>query len=136
MPSHKQDNLGKQAAAWLATCFVLAGGALSCITLAVLFLDNPVRPLLQIAGATFGLGLAFWLLRGRRENRARVGLIAWLVRAQDSGNHLVAMRVGKKEKSVPVQFGTNTPPTVQEVRELADDARVWVPRNRRPETTA
>ena len=130
----KSDELGKQAAAWLATCFTLAGGTLACLTLAILFLEEPLLPLVRIVGISAVLSLVFWLLRTRHENRSRVGLIAWLIRAQDSANHVVAMRVSKKPTAVPVHYGTNTPPSAEELRELADDTRTWVPRETRPET--
>ncbi len=91
-------------------------------------LSNPDQPaIVWIAG---GGGLLFlfvlvWLLRDRPNSGLRDSF-GWLSRrtkeqSVDYDPQLI--------KSGPQRFGTNLPPTADEIRELKDGDRNWVPSN-------
>ena len=45
MQDDSSREMGKKAAAWLATCFVVAGGLMTCVILSFTFWDDPKLPL-------------------------------------------------------------------------------------------
>lgn len=73
-------------------------------------------------GAAFSL---LWLLRDRRENRWLEGGHAWLLRRRPDEQTLhYSPRLIKPVVRV---YGTNQPPTAEEIHELAQDTNTWVP---------
>lgn len=90
--------------------------------------SNPNQPaIVWIIGASGLLGLLglVWLLRDRPNSRLRDSF-GWLSRRTkeqtlDYDPQLI--------KSGPQKFGTNLPPSVEEIRELKDTDRNWVPSN-------
>lgn len=121
------NELGRKAAAWLATCFVVVGGLATCIVLSVLFFEKPLVPLAWIGGVTGGVALLFWLLRDRKEDAGSLSLMAWVLRGRDSTHAKVVVRVSKKRDEAPVEYGTNLPPSVDAIRQAANDSKTWVP---------
>lgn len=94
-------------------------------------LSNPDRPaIVWIGGAGAMLFLFFmvWLLRDRPASGLRDSF-GWLSRRSkeqplDYDPQLL--------KSGPQRFGTNLPPTADEIRDLKDGDRNWVPSNASP----
>ena len=89
---------------------------------------NPNQPaIVWIIGAAglLALMLLVWLLRDRPNSSLRDSF-GWLSRRSkeqtlDYDPQLI--------KSGPQKFGTNLPPSVEEIRELKDTDRNWVPSN-------
>jgi hypothetical protein len=109
---------GSWAAAWMIFSVGLFGLAASSM---LAFRRTPEVSIyvLAIGG---GLALLSLLLRVRPEFPSEC---LWLFsRGRQTGG---ADYVPRIIKSVPTRFGTNRPPTVEEVRELKDSPRTWVP---------
>ena len=94
-------------------------------------LSSPNQPAivwLTGGGGLLGLFLVVWLLRDRPNSSLRDSF-GWLSRRTkeqtvDYDPQLI--------KSGPQRFGTNLPPSVEEIRDLKDNERNWVPSNASP----
>jgi len=80
--------------------------------------------LVAIAGSIFTL-LMVWLLRDRPNGSLRDSF-AWLSRKPVDGQVDYEPQVKHAGR---VRYGTNRPPTAEEVRDLKDGDRNWVPSN-------
>ncbi|HID24454.1 MAG TPA: hypothetical protein EYP14_18925 [Planctomycetaceae bacterium] len=127
MPGFDRRDFEHSAISLLATTFVVAGGIVLCAFMSVAFGREPIRPLLMSAAV---FGATAWLLyllreRPRRAEERRRGLLGVFRR------HKVATIRYRPRKKAPhvrhVKFGTNQPPTPEELRDLADGLRTWVP---------
>lgn len=121
------NELGRKAASWMATCFVVVGGLTACVVMAVLFFEEPLVPLSWIGGGMATVGALLWMLRDRSESSGDLGLLAWVLRGRDAGVSRSVVRVAKKREERPVEYGTNLPPSVEKIREAADGRKTWVP---------
>ena len=130
MSGENPHELGRRAAAWMATCFTVAGGLMTCIVLSFTFWDQPARPLTAIGGGIVLFGVLVWLRD--RPDGARTELLTWMFRREDNLRHKVAYRLSKREEKVPpAALGTNAPPSVERVREIAEGHNHWVPSDHR-----
>lgn len=127
MAFQRDRDAGRSAVALLATCMVLLFGAGSCGFLILTVVDQPGWPLAGVAA--FFLVLSTWLLTfGRTEQpQLRQGILAWL-RGRDKTDPLKDYQPRLK-RAQSAQFGTNAPPSLESVREAADDFAHWVPRS-------
>lgn len=90
--------------------------------------SNPNQPgIVWIVGAAglLGLMLLVWLLRDRPHSSLRDSF-GWLSRRTKEQTLEYDPQL---IKSGPQKFGTNLPPSVEEIRELKDNDRNWVPSN-------
>jgi hypothetical protein len=109
---------GSWAAAWMIFSVGLFGLAASAM---LAFRQTPEVAIyvLTIGG---GLALLSLILRMRPELPSEC---LWLF---SRGRHTAAPDyVPRIIRSAPTTFGTNHPPTVEEIRELKDSPRTWVP---------
>ena len=117
-------DLGRSAAAWLATCLVVLGGTLACLVVIFAGAGDPLPGLVSFAGCLLGVSL-LRLMREKPTNEVRRQHSLWLLRRPPAPPR-VSYQV-RKQTTKPSVTGTNTPPTAQEIRELADGLHNWVP---------
>ena len=98
-----------------------------CAFIALAFDNRPSQPILLVSGATLFVFAVFWLLRDSKENRWLEGGYFWLLRKRpDEDDPPYTPRL--RENQGPSEYGTNKPPTVDEVRDLsANSPNNWVP---------
>ncbi|MCX7395436.1 MAG: hypothetical protein NTW75_15080 [Planctomycetales bacterium] len=119
---------GRQAATWLATAFVLVAGAGSCAFTIFLAVENPTKPLVVCAclfGGIILLLVSLWV--PKEHNIARTWFHFWIA-SHDQTDPSKVLRLRRKKTAAP-RSGLNQPPTLESVREAAEQANsvYWVP---------
>ena len=123
----RDKDSGRTATSLLATCYVFASGALVCSFIALAFSNDPAVPLLIVGGSFLLVFILLSLLRDKRGNSWLEGGYYWLLRRRpDECDIHYTPRVIKDQ---PQQYGTNEPPTAEEIRELSGGLNTWVPSN-------
>lgn len=121
--SGRKYGAGK-AVALLATCAVVAAGAVTCTFIGVAATADASRAL-TITGACFG-GIVFllWLLRDRQPGNTVAERWAWLTRERPRKveYRLSARRPTASPPPIPL-----SPPTAESVREITGGLHTWVP---------
>ena len=117
---------GDQAAAWLATVFTLAGGLFACVFVVVTSGEPPGRPMLVAIGVITVLLLLSWLLRDKPPEARQESLRLWHWWKKKE-NKTCEYTPRPRKRSRQNQDGNNQPPTLESIREAADDQRTWVP---------
>jgi hypothetical protein len=128
MAFQRNRDAGRSAVALLATAVVLLFGAAACGLLILTAVDRPGWPLAGAAAFFLVLSVTLFTWGGRTERpQGRLDLFAWL-RGRDTSDPLkdYQPRVRRPEAQ---QFGTNAPPSVETVREAADEFARWVPKS-------
>lgn len=118
---------GRQAVLWLATAFVVLIGAAACAFIILAAVERPSRHLLIWGGLFGGVILLLTLLSVRGDKQAARRWIGLWLASRDRTNPLQAFRVGRKRSVTPTQFGTNAPPTLDSVKDAAEQNVSWVP---------
>lgn len=124
---------GHQAVLWLATAFVVLIGAGACAFIIVSTVEQPSQHLL-IAGGLFG-GVVLLLTRLAIPRDSQAGgswMRLWLAMTERSHPKTV-LRIGRKKPASAAPLGTNAPPTVESVREAAEQNVSWVPHGPAPD---
>ncbi|WP_298867427.1 hypothetical protein [uncultured Gimesia sp.] len=117
---------GDQAAAWLATVFTLAGGLFACIFVVVTSGEPPGKPMLIAISMIVVLLLTLWLLRDKPPEARQQSLRLWYWwKKKESDSYEYEPRPRKRSRSA--DYGTQTPPTLESIRERVDEHRTWVP---------
>ena len=117
---------GDQAAAWLATVFTLAGGLFACIFVVVTSGEPPGRPMLVAIGLIILLLLTLWLLRDKPPEARQQSLKLWFWwKKEETDGYEYKPRPRKRSRNS--DYGTQSPPTLDSIREQVDDQRTWVP---------
>ena len=106
----------------LATCYVFASGAAVCAFIALAFSPDPTVPLLLVGGVFL---LVFCLLEQLRDRQGN----SWL---QDGYHWLLHRRPDEDVvrykprviKDRPKEYGTNEPPTAEQIHELREEANL------------
>ena len=119
-PQFKPD---RNFAPLLATTLVLLGGVVACV--GITFVAGEVRPMpIAIAVSTgVGVGLLLWLLRDRPVAAQRSWYLWVLERRSRKQRQSYELRVVHPR----VEYGTNRPATLEELRAQQDATRTWVP---------
>jgi hypothetical protein len=135
MAFRRNSEPGRQAVTWLATAFVVVVGAASCAFIILGVVDQPTRPLL-VWGSLFG-GIVLLLISmvvPRDAQIAKNWIRFWLA-SRDKTDPNQVYRVGKKRRSSETPLGANQPPTLESVREAAEQGASvrWVPHGSSPE---
>jgi hypothetical protein len=135
MAFRRNPEPGRQAVTWLATAFVVVVGAASCAFIILGVVDQPTRPLL-VWGSLFG-GIVLFLisLAVPRDTQIAKNWIRFWLASRDKTDPNRVYRVGKKRRSAEMPLGTNQPPTLESVREAAEQGASvrWVPHGSSPE---
>lgn len=111
----------------MATAAILLMGTAFCVALIFAFGEAKPVPVAIAVGSAVGFGILLWLLRDRPTAEKR-GWFAWIKRrgAQDEQDFFRVAMIRRQQK-----FGDNRPPTLDELREIKDPTRTWVPRSQR-----
>ncbi len=135
MAFRRNPDPGRQAVTWLATAFVVVVGAASCAFIILGVVDQPTKPLL-VWGSLFGGILLFLasLAIPQDKHVAKTWIRFWLA-SRDKTDPTKVFRVGKKRSTVPTSVGTNQPPTLDAIREAAEQGAsvAWVPHGPPPD---
>lgn len=119
----------RNAGGLLASTIVLTIGFFGVLLVALLAFPRQPEVPWMIGGAILLLIILFVLLmRDRPQNRLK-DRFGWL-----SGRRKEGVDLGYEPrliKSEPHRYGTNHPPTLDEIRELKESDRNWVPSNTR-----
>lgn len=129
MAFKRNSESGRQAVTWLATAFVVVIGAASCAFIVLGAVDRPTGPLL-VWGGLFG-GIVFLLASlaiPRNTQQGKSWFRLWLS-SRDKTDPTQVYRVGKKRSPATMPLGGNEPPTLESVREAAEQGASvrWVP---------
>ncbi len=138
MAFRRDPEAGRQAVTWLASAFVVVVGAASCAFIILGVVDQPTKPLI-VWGGLFG-GIVLFLISlavPRDRNIAKSWIRFWLA-SRDKTDPNKAYRVGKKRPVADASLGTNQPPTLESIREAADQGASvqWVPHGPPPDRSA
>ena len=138
MAFRRDPEAGRQAVTWLVTAFVVVAGAASCAFIILAVVDQPTKPLL-VWGSLFGGILLFLIsLAVPRDTRIAKRWIRFWLAARDKTDPNQVYRVAKKRPSAEGPLGNNQPPTLESIREAADQGASvqWVPHGPPPERPA
>ncbi len=117
-------NHSRAAGSIMASILVLMVGMIGVCSVA--FMVNPDQApkhlLMVLGGFVVFVGLVIGVMP---RVPMPTGKIAWFNRRKSREEYLGYSP--KLDKPVVTRFGTNAPPTVQEVRDLKDTSRTWVP---------
>ena len=135
MAFQRNSEFGRLAVTWLVTAFVVVVGAASCAFIIVAVVDRPTKPLLIGASLFGGVVLMLGLMAVPREKQLAKRWIRFWLAARDKTDPNQVYRVAKKRSSAEVPLGTNQPPTLESVREAAEQGESvrWVPHGSSPE---
>lgn len=113
----------KMIAPLLATAVILLLGTSFCIAIVLSFGEARPVPIAVASASALAFALLLWSWRDRPQAEQR-GLFAWMRnrrRAAEPGTYRLGVIRRKQE------FGQRQPPTLEELRELKDPTRTWVP---------
>ncbi len=113
----------RMVAPLLATLITLVLGTAFCIVIVLGAGEARPGPILVAVGGALGFGLMLWSWRDRPQANQR-NLFGWMIsrrhRAEQSSYRLSVIRHKH-------QYGQNQPPTLDQIREIKDPTRTWVP---------
>jgi len=138
MAFRRDPEAGRQAVTWLASAFVVVVGAASCAFIILGVVDQPTKPLL-VWGALFG-GIVLFLISMAvpRDTKIAKGWIRFWLASRDKTDPNKVYRFAKKRPAAEGTLGNNQPPTLESIREAADQGASvqWVPHGPPPERPA
>jgi hypothetical protein len=121
---------GKRAVAWLATCFVVLGGAVACMAIAVGGdLEHLEATLLPVGGVVVVTIILLWLMRDRPAESRLLTNWNWLM---GRGKRRVAYRLKPKVPPCDRVQSPPAPPTAESIREIVGGPNTWVPASTPP----
>ena len=126
MSIRRNPESGRRAVLWLATAYVSLFGAAACAVIVLAAVRPPIEPLL-VGGAIIGgfvVLLAVAMFRRDSQGSGR-WMLYWLTRHR--ANPRSVLRIGRKRSETTPRYGTNSPPTLDSVREAAEENVSWVP---------
>lgn len=116
----------RSAVALLATCVVVAGGVMSCAFVVLSSSTTPQQALLACAGCFAAVCVLLWLLRDKPHDSPTAAHFAWF-REFWRAKQEVQYEVRRRRVEPPPPSTPPAPPTVDQLRELAENANTWVP---------
>src|SRR5262245_63494163 len=117
--SGKHPDGGREAVSWLATVFVVFLGLCCCGFVILSFANNPQQPVLVISGMFLALAILFWVLREKPKQTVAEEEAKWFGIFTKPKPTLV-YKLTRHKKPKIVQFGTNQPPTAEQIREIKE----------------
>lgn len=128
-----ERDYGRYAAGLFAATVVITGGGGVCLM--IVFASGPAdvwRPLAIIGGGICSLGLILWMLMARPIRRARDSNV-YLLHRQGLSDYVETFQPHLRRRSGR-HFGTNKPPSADDLRQIKEDSNAWYPSERRAET--
>lgn len=123
MKDHIPVRPSKMIAPLLATAIILLIGTAFCIAILLAFGEGKPLPIAVAIGSALLFGMLLWSWRDRPQAEKR-GLIAWMLQ-RNQQPELASYRLGVIRHKQ--EYGRNQPPTVEQLRDLKDPTRTWVP---------
>ena len=120
-------NYGQDATALLATTVVVLLGLGVCTFIVAFLADAPKFPMLVCGGMAVTVVLLAKLLGPRRRSPLRDSHGAIISTNDERWEDIDFDRVKPRRKRSTKSFGTNEPPTPEQLRDLADGPHNWVP---------
>ena len=138
MAFKRDPEAGRQAVTWLASAFVVVVGAASCAFIILGVVDQPTRPLLVWGGLFGGIVLFLISMAVPRDTKIAKGWIRFWLASRDKTDPNKVYRFAKKRPTAESPLGSNQPPTLESIREAADQGASvqWVPHGSPPERPA
>ncbi|MBS0203575.1 MAG: hypothetical protein JSS49_11790 [Planctomycetes bacterium] len=131
MDIRRNPEPGRQAVLWLATVSVVLMGVAGGILIIAAAVEKPSELIPLLCGVLILLGLWLaWALTPRNNYNGSRWLQLWVASRNRADKSV--LRIGRKRRSSRVEFGTNPPPTLDSVREAAEQNVSWVPRGTPP----
>jgi hypothetical protein len=131
MAFQRDPDAGRKAVAWLAVAFTLTVGASVCSFIILAFADDP-RQAFAVLGCVMAVIIFFlWSISTPKDKSAsRTWLQFWRkVHEPPDPAELYQPRRRRGKKS---PLGSNQPPTIESVREIAERHARWVPHGAPP----
>lgn len=132
MDIRRNPEPGRQAVLWLATAIVILIGAAGCAFIILAAVEQPSQNLLVLAAVFGGLIVFLGLMAipggSHRSNR---WMFFWLTRNRTNPRNV--LRIGRKRNTSKTEFGTNSPPTLESIREASEQNVSWVPHGPPPD---
>ncbi|MDA0834410.1 MAG: hypothetical protein O2955_06195 [Planctomycetota bacterium] len=120
-------NYGQEATALLATTVVVLLGIGVCTFIVAFLADDPKFPMFVCGGMAVLVILLARILGPKRRTPLRDSHGAIVSTNEEKWEDVDFDRVKPRRKRTVKSFGTNEPPTPQQLRELADGPHNWVP---------
>ncbi len=125
--ARRNSESGRQAVIWLATAIVVVIGAAATAVVIFAGTDHVEQPLI-VWGVSFS-GLIFVLFcMNFRWDQPVSRLHLWLS-SQNREDPTDAYRAARRQAQTREKFGSNSPPTIETVRDASDHGGAWVPRS-------
>ncbi|MEX1231254.1 MAG: hypothetical protein WEB58_13495 [Planctomycetaceae bacterium] len=120
-------NYGRDATALLATTVVVLLGLGVCTFIVAFLADDPKFPMLVCGGMAVLVLLVARILGPRQRSPLRDSHGAIISTNDEKWEDVDFDRVKPRRKRTAKSFGTNEPPTPEQLRDLADGPHNWVP---------
>jgi len=126
MVLRRDPETGRKAAAWLAVTFTLTCGAFVCSFIILAFAEEPRQAFLVLGSVLGGILVLMWGMSAPRDkDLPRYRLFFWL-KEKELPDPAATYQPRKRRRSRE-PLGTNQPPTVESVRDIARQNNRWVP---------
>ncbi len=135
MAFRRKPDSGREAVLWLATAFVVLQGAAVAAFLLLAAFDNPSWKTWAVWAALFGgVSAGLWLMNYPLSSMLKWQDLSFWLSTQDRTDPLETYRFRRRRSRNAQPTGTNQPPTLESLREAADNSPVrWVPHGPPPE---
>ena len=131
MAFQRDPDAGRQAVVWLAVAFAVTTGTVVCGFMILAFAEQPREPFLVLGGIVGGILLFLWGLSSPKEKHVSQNRLFFWLKAQDHVDPAEIYRPRRRRTGTP-KAGSNRPPTLESVREIAETHSRWVPRGPAP----
>ncbi len=121
---------GRYAAGLFAATVVMTGGLGVCLGITFLFASDTWIPWAAIGCGVVFICVTFWLLTDSPERRAH-DTNFYTVRKEQADEYVESFRPRRRRRRGHVEFGTNKPPSADDLRQIKEDSNVWFPSDRR-----
>lgn len=120
-----RNSFGQQAVGLFATCAVVLGGIVSCVSIVFASTTDPTPALLICGGCCGGFIVLAWLLRDKRKGEQ--GLLLYAITYLQRGQPRMVKYRMKRSANNPPPVPPSGPPTVEQIRDLTGGVGTWVP---------
>jgi hypothetical protein len=127
-PINDRDH-GRYAAGLFAATVVMTGGLGVCVMITCLFAPDSWVPWTAIGCGFLFLCLVFWLSNDSPQRLAKDTNL-YRVRKEQADEYVESFRPRRHGRR-QVEFGTNKPPSADDLRQIKEDSNVWSPSERR-----
>jgi len=123
---------GRFAAGLFAATVVMTGGLGVCLMITFLFASDTWIPWAAIGCGFVFVCLTLWLLTDSPQRRAKDTNL-YTVRKEQVDEYVESFRPRRRRRRGHVEFGSNKPPSADDLRQIKEDSNVWFPSDRRAE---